>query len=102
MIQIATGKYCKEDKFYGLDGQYFKIPFNVKLKPYDILKVKYDAGYLVPIQITNEPIEHVIDEFNASGITEYWVHTVVIYTEKTYRFIPREYLLPGTLFNKIN
>lgn len=97
---IMTGKYCSDFEFdkYGMDGQYFDLALSCKFKPHDTLTVGYHG--IEPVIITDEPIEHIIED-GEHGKCEYWVHKAQLFTNKTGTFIPRKYMLPGTIFKRI-
>lgn len=97
-ITIMTSKYLDDRPFYGIDGQYFKIPLSKELKYRDVICT--DNKDILPLYITDEPIEHVVEK-RQEGTCEYWVHTVVLYGNSRTNFFPRSFLLPGTIFKML-
>lgn len=81
----------------GIDGQHFKIPFDKPFQKNDMITVAAWNG--APLLIVDEPVHTTITIKDEK--IYYWLHTVVMYENKTGYFHPPKYLTKDIIYTKI-
>lgn len=99
--EVVSAKVAFDQEYHtdylGMDGQYFKIPFD---RPFNKEEAIVVAGWMQGIlRVIDNPV-HCSKEINGETIY-YWEHTVQRYENRTGYFHPVKYARKGIIYNKI-